>query len=116
MSSEDEIKEIIKNYIDIETKIKEFSKDIKELKQTKKDQEEYLLEFLKSRNLQEITLKNGSKIKLVKSSVKEPLNKDFLVTALSEEFNLDEAKAVEIYDKIDNKRSVSEKECVKKLK
>ena len=115
MSSENEIKEIIKQYIETETKIKEFSKDLKELKDVKKSQEESLLDFMKAQGLGEITLKNGSKIKLVKSKSLEPMNKEFIMNALAIELG-DESKVAQLFEKINESRAITEKESIKKTK
>jgi len=112
---EEEIKEVIRSYIETESQIKELSKDVKELKDVKKGQEESLLEFMKEQGLGEITLKNGSKIKCVKSKSLEPMNKDFILSALAEELG-DESKASLFYEKMNEKRAVTEKECIKKTK
>lgn len=112
---EEEVKEIIRSYIETESNIKEMSKDIKELKDIKRGQEESLMEFMKEQGLGEITLKNGSKIKCVKSKSLEPMNKEFILSALTEELG-DESRASVFYEKMNEKRAVTEKECIKKTK
>ena len=59
---------------------------------------------MKTQGLNEVVLKNGAKIKLVKTKSLEPMNKDFIVSALSEELN-DEGKAIELFEKINQKIS-----------
>jgi CRISPR/Cas system CSM-associated protein Csm3 (group 7 of RAMP superfamily) len=112
---EEEFKDIIKVYIETDNKIKEIAKDTKTLKDSKKECEDQLLEMMKSQGLNEITLKNGAKIKLVRTKSLEPMNKDFIVNALTEEFQ-DETKATQLFEKLNEKREVTEKECVKKCK
>jgi hypothetical protein len=113
-SPADEYKEMIKSWLDADEKINSFTKALKDLKDEKKQYENYIIEYMEENNNSEITITDG-KLKKTLQKSKAGFNEKVIISALSE-ITKDEIKAKDITKVISQKRETKEKTFLKKCK
>jgi len=110
----DEYKEMVKSWLDADEKINSFMKALKDLKDEKKQYENYIIEYMDENNNSEITITEG-KLKKTLQKSKAGFNEKVIISALSE-ITKDEIKAKDITKVISQKRETKEKTFLKKCK
>ena len=110
----DEYKEMVKSWLDADEKINSFMKALKDLKDEKKQYENYIIEYMEENNNSEITITDG-KLKKTLQKSKAGFNEKVIISALSE-ITKDEIKAKDITKVISQKRETKEKTFLKKCK
>jgi hypothetical protein len=114
--SEEEIKKKFKNiviaWVQLDDKIKVINSELKNMKDEKKQYEEFILSFMEKYNENMITLSNGSLKKNV-SQTKESIKEEMIQEAI-EEFTKDIEQAYTITQKIIQKRQINEKVTLKR--
>ena len=114
--SEEEIKKKFKNiviaWVQIDDKIKELYTEIKNMKDEKKQYEDFILGFMDKYDENVITLSNGllkKNISQTKSSIKEEMIQEAI-----EEYTKDIEQAYTITQKIMQKRDINERISLKR--
>ena len=110
----EEYKEMVKSWLDADEKINSFMKALKDLKDEKKQYENYIIEYMEENNNSEITIADG-KLKKTLQKSKAGFNEKVIISALSE-ITKDEIKAKDITKVISQKRETTEKTFLKKCK
>jgi hypothetical protein len=115
-SSEEELKKKFKNiviaWVQLDDKIKTINSELKNMKDEKKQYEDFILDFMEKYNENMITLSNGILKKNV-SQTKQSINEEMINEAI-EEFTKDAEQAYTITQKIIQKRQVNEKISLKR--
>jgi hypothetical protein len=115
-SSEEELKKKFKNiviaWVQLDDKIKTINSELKNMKDEKKQYEDFILDFMEKYNENMITLSNGILKKNV-SQTKQSINEEMINEAI-EEFTKDAEQAYTITQKIIQKRQVNEKVSLKR--
>jgi len=114
--SEEELKKKFKNivisWVHLDDKIKIINSELKNMKDEKKQYEEFILSFMEKYNENMITLSNGilkKSVSQTKQSIKEEMIQEVI-----EEFTKDMEQAYSITQKIIQKREVNEKVTLKR--
>jgi len=102
----------VKKYIEYDDKIKEIKKSLKELSTQKKQNEEFILEYLQSIEENTIDISNGKLIRSV-TKTQSPLKKELIQKTLTDIIG-DSSKALDITDKIVKSRPIVEKIVLKR--
>jgi hypothetical protein len=115
-SSDEELKKKFKNiviaWVQLDDKIKTINSELKNMKDEKKQYEDFILNFMEKYNENMITLSNGILKKNV-SQTKQSINEEMINEAI-EEFTKDAEQAYTITQKIIQKRQVNEKISLKR--
>ena len=115
-SSEEELKKKFKNiviaWVQLDDKIKTINSELKNMKDEKKQYEDFILDFMEKYNENMITLSNGILKKNV-SQTKQSINEEMINEAI-EEFTKDAEQAYTITQKIIQKRQINEKVTLKR--
>jgi len=115
-SSDEELKKKFKNiviaWVQLDDKIKTINSELKNMKDEKKQYEDFILDFMEKYNENMITLSNGVLKKNV-SQTKQSINEEMINEAI-EEFTKDAEQAYTITQKIIQKREVNEKVTLKR--
>jgi ABC-type transporter lipoprotein component MlaA len=115
-SSDEELKKKFKNiviaWVQLDDKIKTINSELKNMKDEKKQYEDFILDFMEKYNENMITLSNGVLKKNV-SQTKQSINEEMINEAI-EEFTKDAEQAYTITQKIIQKRQVNEKVSLKR--
>ena len=115
-SSDEELKKKFKNiviaWVQLDDKIKTINSELKNMKDEKKQYEDFILDFMEKYNENMITLSNGILKKNV-SQTKQSINEEMINEAI-EEFTKDAEQAYTITQKIIQKRQVNEKVSLKR--
>jgi prefoldin subunit 5 len=111
ITTKEELREIVKEWLKYDTEISAFQTEIKTLKTAKKKLSDVLLSVMKEHNLNEFEINNGSIINK-KTKVKTPINSKTLITILKD---YDKEKAEEITEFILSNREEKIKETIKKI-
>jgi len=115
-SSEEELKKKFKNiviaWVQLDDKIKTINSELKNMKDEKKQYEDFILNFMEKYNENMITLSNGILKKNV-SQTKQSINEEMINEAI-EEFTKDVEQAYTITQKIIEKRQINEKVTLKR--
>ena len=115
-SSEEDLKKKFKNiviaWVQLDDKIKTINSELKNMKDEKKQYEDFILDFMEKYNENMITLSNGILKKNV-SQTKQSINEEMINEAI-EEFTKDAEQAYTITQKIIQKRQVNEKISLKR--
>lgn len=102
-----EFNDKVKKYVEIDNQLRKINEQTKELKNSKKTYEDYLIKELGSTGVKMIEIKNGEgeggKLKLNKSETKTPIKKDLIKVALNDKIK-DFDKVEEIVNMIDELR------------
>ena len=109
-----EYKEMVKSWLDADEKINSFTKALKDLKDEKKQYENYIIEYMDDNNNLEISIADGKLKKTVQKS-KSGFNEKVIISGLSE-ITKDEIKVKDITKIISQKRETKEKTFLKKCK
>ena len=115
MDTKDELVKHIKQWIDIDNGISELQKQIKQLKENKKDLTSSLMTVMKSNEIDCFDINDG-KLIYSKSKVKKPINKKSLLLALDSYFKNDSKLVQEVSDHILNSREETIKESIRRKK
>jgi len=114
--SEEELKKKFRNiviaWVQLDDKIKAINSELKNMKDEKKQYEDFILSFMEKYNENMITLSNGILKKNV-SQTKQSINEEMINEAI-EEFTKDVEQAYAITQKIIEKRQVNEKVSLKR--
>ena len=113
MTDNAKFEELVKSYVELDDQIKQASKDIKTLKDKKKELDCTITDYMKLNSIEQVNI-TGGKLKVYVSKVKSPINKEHIFDVLSTK--LDEKKAVDITDYIMENRQTEEKEVLKRTK
>ena len=105
METKEELVKHIKNWISIESELKELQRQTKELRSTKKKLSESLIEVMKRNEIDCFDIKKG-KLIYTRSKVKSALSKKHLITALLDYFNNDTKLAQEVSEHVLDTRQV----------
>jgi hypothetical protein len=112
--SKNEIKEMIKSWEEADDQIAELNKKLKELKDEKKQYENFIIDYMEENHNIEVASPNG-KIKKAVSKSKAGFNEKIIIVGLTEITKGDETKAKDITKIISQKREMKEKTYLKKL-
>ena len=115
MDTKDELVKHIKQWIEIDNGISELQKQIKQLKENKKDLTSSLMTVMKSNEIDCFDINDG-KLIYSKSKIKKPINKKSLLTALDSYFKNDSKLVQEVSDHILNSREETIKESISRKK
>jgi hypothetical protein len=114
--SEEELKKkfkkIVISWVELDDKIKLINSELKNIKDEKKQYEEFILSFMEKYNENMITLSNGSLKKNI-SQTKESLKEEMIQEAI-QEYTKDIEEAYTITQKIIQKRQINEKVTLKR--
>ena len=114
--SEEELKKKFRNivisWVQLDDKIKAINSELKNMKDEKKQYEDFILSFMEKYNENMITLSNGILKKNV-SQTKQSINEE-MINEVIEEFTKDVEQAYTITQKIIQKRQVNEKVTLKR--
>jgi hypothetical protein len=114
--SEEELKKkfkkIVISWVELDDKIKLINSELKNIKDEKKQYEEFILSFMEKYNENMITLSNGSLKKNI-SQTKESIKEEMIQEAI-QEYTKDLEEAYTITQKIIQKRQINEKVTLKR--
>ena len=110
-----EIKEMIKSWLETDEKIEALNKQLKELKDEKKQFENFIIDYMDENKNIEISGSGGKLKKMIQKS-KSGFNEKVIITGLTEITKGDETKAKDITKIIAQKRETKEKTYLKRLK
>jgi hypothetical protein len=114
--SEEELKKKFRNivisWVQLDDKIKAINSELKNMKDEKKQYEDFILSFMEKYNENMITLSNGILKKNV-SQTKQSINEE-MINEVIEEFTKDVEQAYSITQKIIQKRQVNERVTLKR--
>ena len=107
-------KEMVKSWIETDDKINKLMTTLKELKDEKKQYENYIIDYMDENHNVEVSIPEG-KIKKAMIKSKGGFNEKVIITGLAE-ITKDETKAKDITKVISQKRENKEKIYLKKCK
>ena len=107
-------KEMVKSWIETDDKINKLMTKLKELKDEKKQYENYIIDYMDENHNVEVSIPEG-KIKKAMIKSKGGFNEKVIITGLAE-ITKDETKAKDITKVISQKRENKEKIYLKKCK
>ena len=110
----EEIKNMIKSWVEADEKIDALNKALKDLKDEKKQYENFIIDYMEENHNIEVASPNG-KIKKAVSKSKSGFNEKIIIVGLTEITKGDETKAKDITKIISQKREMKEKTYLKKL-
>ena len=113
METKEELVSHIKNWIQLDNNISTLQKQIKELREQKKNLTGDLVNVMKSNEIDCFDINNG-KLMYSRTRVKKPINKSSLLLALKEYFGEDTKSVAEIGEHILNSREESIKETIRR--
>lgn len=108
----DDFRTIASEYATISTEITRLNKASKDLKVQKDTIGDSLLEYLKTKEIDEVQLPTGGKIVRKTSKRTSPLKKEYIMEELQSIFGGDTAKAEASMQNIQSKREVVEKDVI----
>ena len=108
-------KEMVKSWLETDEKISKLMTTLKELKDEKKQYENYIIDYMEENHNIEVASPNG-KIRKSVSKSKTGFNEKIIITGLTEITKGDETKAKDITKIISQKREIKEKTFLKKAK
>jgi len=111
----DEIKEMIKSWLEADEKIDALNKQLKDLKDEKKQYENFIIDYMEENHNVEVS-GAGGKIKKAVQKSRAGFNEKIIITGLTEITKGDETKAKDITKIISQKREMKEKTYLKKEK
>lgn len=115
MDTKDELVNHIKNWIQIDTDISSLQKQIKELRENKKNLTNSLVNVMKSNEIDCFDINNG-KLIYSKSKIKKPINKKSLLEALQIYFKDNTELAQNVSQHILDNREETVKESIRHKK
>jgi hypothetical protein len=114
-SNTDEIKEMIKSWLEADEKIDALNKQLKELRDEKKQFENFIIDYMEENHNIEVSGAGGKIRKAVQKS-RAGFNEKVIITGLTEITKGDETKAKDITKIISQKREMIQKTYLKKAK
>jgi len=105
----------VKKYVQVDNELKEYRKLIKKLSEEKKNNEEYILDYLQTINVQEVGIEDGMLQRYTKKSF-APLKEEFIHKALTIAIGGDSNKAQMLTEHIIKSRPITEKVILKRIK
>jgi hypothetical protein len=114
-NSNTEIKEMIKSWLEADEKIDALNKQLKELKDEKKQFENFIIDYMDENHNIEVAGAGGRIRKAVQKS-RAGFNEKVIIIGLTEITKGDETKAKDITKIISQKREMKEKTYLKKAK
>lgn len=108
----EQLKDSVKKYITMDDEIRIINKDIKILKEKRKNMEEEILNYMKENKVDQIKLGSG-KLQLVTSKVYSTMKKEIIFETLIQKVG--ESKAEEITDSIIKNRKMNEVIKIKRV-
>lgn len=112
MSLKDEIVDLVKKYIDTDNKLIEIQRDARDLRKTKKQINDQLVEIMKNNDIDCFDVKDG-KLQYSQTKTRGSINKKYLLTILSKYFENDN-KAEQMTEYILENREEKVKESIKR--
>jgi len=113
METKEELVSHIKNWIQLDNNISTLQKQLKELREQKKNLTGDLVNVMKSNEIDCFDINNG-KLMYSRTRVKKPINKSSLLLALKEYFGENNKNVAEIGEHILNSREESIKETIRR--
>jgi hypothetical protein len=113
--TDEEIKKMIKSWVEADEKIDALNKALKDLKDEKKQYENFIIDYMEENHNIEVT-SGGSRIKKAVSKSRAGFNEKVIITGLTEITKGDETKAKDITKIISQKREMKEKTYLKMAK
>jgi len=114
-NSNTEIKEMIKSWLEADEKIDALNKQLKDLKDEKKQFENFIIDYMDENHNIEVSGAGGRIRKAVQKS-RAGFNEKVIIVGLTEITKGDETKAKDITKIISQKREMKEKTYLKKAK
>ena len=114
-NSNTEIKEMIKSWLEADEKIDALNKQLKELKDEKKQFENFIIDYMDENHNIEVS-SGGSRIKKAVQKTRAGFNEKVIIAGLTEITKGDETKAKDITKIISQKREMKEKTYLKMAK
>ena len=111
METKDELITHIKEWINLDTEIKNYQKIIREKRKEKKDLTNQLVDVMKLNKIDGFNINNG-KLSYSKIKTKETVSKKMLLRCLSDYFNNNEDKVNEITNYILESREVKIRDSI----
>ena len=106
-------KELIVKWLQYDTKITEYQKQIKALNKEKKALSDSLTEIMKDTNKDVFNVKNVGQIVYTKKEVPKGINQKYLTRVLSEYYDAKPETATELFNYIMENREISIRENIK---
>ena len=115
MDTKEQLVNHIREWIEIDNGISVLQKQIKELRENKKELTNSLVNVMKSNEIDCFDINDG-KLIYSKSKVKKPINKKTLLSALDNYFKEDSEMAKQLSEHILNSREETVKESIRRKK
>lgn len=112
MSLKDEIVDLVKKYIETDNKLLDIQRDARDLRKTKKEINDQLVEIMKNNDIDCFDVKDG-KLQYAQTKTRGSINKKYLLTVLSKYFD-NNNKAEDITEYILENREEKIKESIKR--
>ena len=113
MSTQQELLENVKTWLDIDNQIRTLQKEIRDRRKLKKDLTESLVGIMKNQDIDALNVPDGQLI-YNKTKTKAPLSKKHLLVSLSQFFKNDQRMVEELSKYIMETRQEKEKENIKR--
>jgi len=111
-NNEDKFKEAVRGYLEVDNEIKKFNKQVKDLRDEKKQLEVFMIEYMENTALDEVLVTDG-KLSLNKKSTKQALKKEYVQSRI-ETYTKSTEQAVQITEDIWKNRPTTEKVEIKR--
>jgi hypothetical protein len=111
----EEMKTMIKSWVEADEKISALNKALKDLKDEQKQYENFIIDYMEENHNIEVT-SGGSRIKKAVSKSRAGFNEKVIIAGLTEITKGDETKAKDITKIISQKREMKEKTYLKMAK
>lgn len=113
--NDEEMKTMIKSWVEADEKISALNKALKDLKDEQKQYENFIIDYMEENHNIEVT-SGGSRIKKAVSKSRAGFNEKVIIAGLTEITKGDETKAKDITKIISQKREMKEKTYLKMAK
>lgn len=113
MSTQQELLENVKTWLDIDNQIRALQKEIRDRRKLKKDLTESLVGIMKNQDIDALNVPDGQLI-YNKTKTKAPLSKKHLLVSLTQFFKNDQRMVEELSKYIMETRQEKEKENIKR--
>tara|TARA_B100002019_G_scaffold168952_1_gene146065 strand:- start:2864 stop:3217 length:354 start_codon:yes stop_codon:yes gene_type:complete len=113
MSTQQELLENVKTWLDIDNQIRTLQKEIRDRRKLKKEVTESLVGIMKTQDIDALNVPDGQLI-YNKTKTKAPLSKKHLLISLSQYFKNDQRLVEELSKYIMESRQEKEKENIKR--
>jgi hypothetical protein len=112
--SKDLLVKTVKEWMEKDTAMKKLSKEMKELRNDKKELTKTLVEIMKEKEVDVFDFQEHGKLLYTKSKIKSSLSKKHLLTSLTTYFKEDQKKIQELAQHILDSRTETVKENIKR--